>query len=166
MSKIEAALASLCTTDAALRDEVLHLGSAHDSADCQAVFRNVRQTIFPTNGPKRVQEFCVSKGIQTSVEYAHLRLEVPELPDDPRPANTTWYDYLHPEFGRVSRIAVFRGVLEEKNIRTADKYDEWLSNQPGLNGKMPTVQNICDGYFGEEYKSFNDVMAGEVGYVW
>lgn len=163
MSKIEATLASLCTTDAALRDEVLLLGSLRDSGECQAVFKNVRKTLFPTQESKRVQEFCVSKGIQTSVEYSHLRADIHELPEDPRPANTTWYEYLHPDNDRVKK---FRAILDRNNIRTAAAYDEWLIDQPHLKGEVPSVQNILDGYFGEEYKSFNDVMAADVEYVW
>jgi len=95
MSKIEGILTLLASTDSVLRNEIIELCSLGDANECQKVFLNIRKNLFPTRESKVVQELCISKGIKTSADYSLLRLKLPELPIDPRPQNTTWYNYLH-----------------------------------------------------------------------
>ena len=124
-------------------------------------FVNIRKNLFPIRESKRIQELCIDKGIDTSIEYfMTLCTQMPELPEDPKPKSSTWYDYLHP--GLVERIQVqvfVKDVLEPNNLHRGHKYDEWLGVQPSdIRIKLPSVQNINDGYFGTEYTNYNGLL--------
>ena len=124
-------------------------------------FVNIRKNLFPSRESKRIQELCIDKGIDTSIEYSMtLRTQMPELPEDPKPKSSTWYDYLHP--GLVERIQVqvfVKDVLESNSLRVGHKYDEWLGVQPSdIRTKLPSVQHINDGYFGTEYTNYNGLL--------
>ena len=99
MSHIEEVLSQLSLSDSVLRDEVLIFCSLKEGGECQQVFKNVRRRLFPTRESQRVQELCVEKGINTGADYSLLRQEIPELPEDPRPKNMSWDEYLHPTGG-------------------------------------------------------------------
>jgi len=121
--------------------------------DIKRCFANIRRRMFPS---RRIQELCREKGVTTSIEYARLRLAIPELPEDPRPTNTTWFDYLHPTHGdRITAADFVKTVLDPHGIRVASKYDEWLTTQPSTS---PTVQHITDGYFGKDDTNFNTLI--------
>jgi hypothetical protein len=110
---------------------------------------------------KRIQELCIEKGIDTSIEYSmKLRTEMPELPEDPKPKNSTWYDYLHPELvERIQVQAFVKDVLEANNLRVGHKYDEWLEVQSSdVRMKLPSVQHMNDGYFGTDYTNYNGLF--------
>ena len=157
MSKIEEFLTFHSLRNDVLRDEVILLCSSRDANECKNIFLNIRGNLFPTLETSRIQELCVSKGIDTQIDYSLLRLEVPELPEDPRPANTTWYDYLHPANLKASSFVKL--VLNANNIRLAHKYDEWRNTQPPeIKINLPSIQNINDGYFGAEYSDFNTLL--------
>lgn len=124
-------------------------------------FVNIRKNLFPIRESKCIQELCIDKGIDTSIEYfMTLCTQMPELPEDPKPKSSTWYDYLHP--GLVERIQVqvfVKDVLESNNLYQGHKYDEWLGVQPSdIRIKLPSVQNINDGYFGTEYTNYNGLL--------
>ena len=124
-------------------------------------FVNIRKNLFPSRESKRIQELCIDKGIDTSIEYSMtLRKQMPELPEDPKPKSSTWYDYLHP--GLVERIQVqafVKDILEPNALRVGRKYDEWLGVQPSdIRMKLPSVQHINDGYFGTEYTNYNGLL--------
>ena len=124
-------------------------------------FVNIRKNLFPIRESKRIQELCIDKGIDTSIEYfMTLCTQMPELPEDPKPKSSTWYDYLHP--GLVERIQVqvfVKDVLESNNLRVGHKYDEWLGVQPSdIRIKLPSVQNINDGYFGTDNTNYNGLL--------
>jgi superfamily II DNA or RNA helicase len=129
-------------------------------AEIQKCFINIRKKLFPINEGKRIQELCIDKNIHTSIEYMNLRTEIPELPEDPKPKNTTWFDYLHSELVEKTQVQVFViDVLEPNNLRVGHKYDEWLGIQSlDLRMKLPSVQNINDGYFGTEYTNYNGLL--------
>jgi hypothetical protein len=120
-------------------------------------FTNIRKNLFPAKESRRIQELCIEKGWGTSVEYGLQRLAIPELPEDPRPKNITWFNYLHPTYGeRISPSDFVKTILDPHNLRVGGKYDEWLGVQPAdVIAKLPTVQHITDGYFGKEDTNFN-----------
>lgn len=189
MSGFEDVLTALASCDDQLRDEVILRaikptnseeklptpGDAGAVAECIMIddydgsnieeirkcFVNIRKNLFPSRESKRIQELCIDKGIDTSIEYSMtLRTQMPELPEDPKPKSSTWYDYLHP--GLVERIQVqvfVKDVLEPNSLRVGHKYDEWLGVQPSdVRMKLPSVQHINDGYFGTDYINYNGLL--------
>ena len=120
-------------------------------------FANIRKNLFPARENKRIQELCIEKGIDTSIEYTLLQIKLPELPEDPKPKNALWFDYLHPN--RISRMSpsdFVMTVLDPHNLRVAHHYDEWRGVQPlDIITTLPSVQHITDGYFGKDDTNFN-----------
>jgi len=125
--------------------------------DIKRCFTNIRKNLFPARESRRIQELCIEKGWDTSVEYHLQRLAIPELPEDPKPKNSTWFDYLHPTYGdRISASDFVKTVLDPNSLRVGGKYDEWLGVQPSDKiARLPTVQHITDGYFGKDDTNFN-----------
>jgi len=121
-----------------------------DQEEIKRGFTNIRKNLFPAKESRRIQELCIDKGIDTSIEYSmSLRTQIPELPEDPKPKGCSWYDYLHPSVERI-QVQEFVDILETNRLRVGHKYDEWLGVQPSdIRMKLPSVQNINDGYFGE-----------------
>jgi len=114
-------------------------------------FRNIRRNIFQTKDSRRIQDVCIQRHVDTSIEYELLRREIPELPDNPLPKDVTWYDYLHPtSVERLSCRDFVKTILETHNLRVAHAYDEWREA-----AELPTVQHITDGYFGKDDTNFN-----------
>ncbi len=189
MTGFEDVLTALASCDDQLRDEVILRaikptnseeklptpGDAGAVAECIMIddydgsnieeirkcFVNIRKNLSHSRESKRIQELCIDKGIDTSIEYSMtLRTQMPELPEDPKPKSSTWYDYLHP--GLVERIQVqafVKDVLEPNSLRVGHKYDEWLGVQPSdVRMKLPSVQHINDGYFGTEHTNYNGLL--------
>ena len=189
MSGFEDVLTSLASCDDQLRDEVIlralrssnshekphspeDTGAAgecimiddYDGSDPEEIrkcFVNIRKNLFPPRESKRIQKLCIDSGIDTSIEYSiTLRTQMPELPEDPKPKHSSWYDYLHP--GRVERIQVqafVKDILEPNSLRVGHAYDEWLGVQPSdVRMNLPSVQHISDGYFGMEYNNYNQLL--------
>lgn len=125
--------------------------------DIKRCFTNIRKNLFPARESRRIQELCIEKGWDTSVEYGLQRIAIPELPEDPKPKNSTWFDYLHPTYGdRISASDFVKTVLDPNSLRVGGKYDEWLGVQPSdVIARLPTVQHITDGYFGKDDTNFN-----------
>jgi len=158
MSRVEEILTFHSSSDSALMNEIIRLCSMSDPTECKKVFLKIRNNLFPSGESKRVQEYCVSKGIHTSAEYSLLSLEMPELPIDPRPKNTSWYEYLHPVDIKVRSFV--KDILKSNNLRVEHEYNEWLNSQQShVKATLPSVQNINDGYFGSEYTKFNDLLS-------
>ena len=143
-------------SDPSLMNDILILSSLRDPKECQNVFVNVRNMLFPSSDTKRIQEICLKRGIDTSLEYSLLRLELPNLPLNPCPENVSWYDFLHPKNAEV--VAFVKNVLIANNLLEAHLYDDWRNSQQELKEKYPSVQHIMDGYFGSNYTCFNDVL--------
>lgn len=189
MTGFEDVLTALASCDEQLRDEVILRaikptnseeklptpGDAGTMAECIMVddydgsdpdeirkcFINIRTNLFPSRESKRIQKLCIDKGIDTSIEYSvTLRTQMPELPEDPRPKASPWYEYLHPELvERIQPEHFVKDILEPNNLRIGHKYDEWLGVQPSdVKRKLPSVQHINDGYFGREYTNFNGLI--------
>jgi superfamily II DNA or RNA helicase len=126
--------------------------------DIKRCFTNIRKNLFPARESRRIQELCIEKGWDTSVDYSLERITMyPDLPEDPKPKNNTWFDYLHPTYGdRISASDFVKTVLDPNNLRVGGKYDEWLGVQPSdVIARLPTVQHITDGYFGKDDTNFN-----------
>ena len=143
-------------SDPALMNDIMLLCSLNDPKECLNVFLNVRNMLFPSNDTRLIQEICINRGIDTSLEYSLLRLELPNLPLNPCPENVSWYDFLHPKNAEV--ISFLKNVLIANNLLEAHVYDEWRNSNAELRKKYPSVQHINDGYFGSKYTSFNDVL--------
>jgi superfamily II DNA or RNA helicase len=122
-------------------------------------FTNIRKNLFPAKESRRIQELCIEKGVDTSVEYALLRIDIPELPEDPRPKGMLWYDYLHPmrfDGDRLTGSDLVKTILDTNNLRVGHTYDEWRSVQPtDVIARLPSVQHITDGFFGKDDTNFN-----------
>jgi len=130
-------------------------------------FMNIRKKLFPTTESRRIQDLCVTRGWETSVDYATQRMAIPDLPEDPRPKNTTWYDYLHPTCLSASRLSpreFVKTVLDPHQLHVAHHYDAWRQSQPPSismqTNRLPSVQHILDGYFGKEdtHIHFNTIL--------
>ena len=120
-------------------------------------FTNIRKNMFPAKESRRIQTLCIEKGIDTSVEYALLRNEIPELPEDPLPKGMLWYDYLHPIRVRLTGSDFVKTILEPNNLHASHTYDEWRGVQPtDVIAKIPSVQHITDGFFPET--NFNTLL--------
>jgi len=129
--------------------------------DIRKCFVAIRKNLFPSRESKYIQDLCTKRGIHTSIEYyMNLRTEMPELPEDPKPKRSTWYDYLHPGLHeRIQPASFVKDILEPNTLRVGHTYDEWLGLQPpDVRQKFPSVQNINDGYFGSEYTNFNGLL--------
>jgi superfamily II DNA or RNA helicase len=185
LSGFEEVLTALASCDEQIRDEIVlrsatgvkpsdPLPSSTDSSDTppecimieeyeaneeaiKRCFTNIRKNLFPVRESRRIQELCIEKGWDTSVEYGLQRLAIPELPEDPKLKNIAWFDYLHPTYGeRISASDFVKTILDPNNLRVGGKYDEWLGVQPSDRiAKLPTVQHITDGYFGKDDTNFN-----------
>ena len=185
LSGFEEVLTALASCDEQIRDEIVlrsavevkpsdPLPSSPDSSetppecimieefeankeDIKRCFTNIRKNLFPARESRRIQELCIKEGWGTSVEYRLQRLAIPELPEDPKPKNSTWFDYLHPTYGdRISASDFVKTVLDPNSLRVGRKYDEWLGVQPSdVIARLPTVQHITDGYFGKDDTNFN-----------
>jgi superfamily II DNA or RNA helicase len=123
-------------------------------------FTNIRKNLFPAKESRRIQELCIEKSVDTSVEYALLRNYIPELPEDPRPKGMLWYDYLHPmRTDRLTGSEFVKTILDPNNVRVGDTYDKWRGVQPtDVIARLPSVQHITDGFFGKEDTNFNTLL--------
>jgi hypothetical protein len=120
-------------------------------------FTNIRKNMFPAKESRFIQKLCIEKGIDTSVEYALLRNEMPELPEDPLPKGMLWYDYLHPMRDRLTEDDFVNTILVPNHLRTGHIYDEWRGVQPtDVIAKIPSVQHITDGFFKDT--NFNTLL--------
>jgi len=123
-------------------------------------FRNIRKNLFPAKESRRIQALCRERGVDTSVDYALLRMDIPELPEDPRPKGMLWYDYLHPSPNhnplQFTPSDFVTTILDPHHLRVAHRYDEWRGVQPAdVIARLPSVQHITDGFFGKEDTNFN-----------
>jgi superfamily II DNA or RNA helicase len=127
-----------------------------DPEEIKRCFINIRKKLFPAKESRRIQELCIEKGIDTSVEYALLCIDIPELPEDPRPKGMLWYDYLHP-LRFHDRLTGYEFVKTiPSNLRISHTYDEWRGVQPtDVISRLPSVQHITDGFFGKDDTNFN-----------
>lgn len=190
MSGFEEVLTSLASCDEYIRDEIILRASSdkkiteiterfeedggaipecimiedYDGSNLEEIkkcFTNARKNLFPSKESKRIQLLCIEKGIDTSVEYSMtLRTQNPDLPEDPKPKNQLWYDYLHPTLvERITPQEFVKTILEPNNLRVAYRYEEWRGVQPSdIKGKLPSDQHITDGFFGKDYTNFNEIL--------
>ena len=188
LSGFEEVLSALASCDEQIRDEIILLSrskcdtsdsSNNNSSDFDAepesimidefeaeleeikqCFTNIRKNLFPARESRRIQEICMEKGIDTSIDYFQFRKEIPELPEDPRPKGVLWYNYLHP----ISNIKLtpsdfVQTILNPNNLHVSHVYDKWLEEQlPENKDMLPTVQYITDGLFGADYTNFNTLI--------
>lgn len=125
-------------------------------------FATVRAALFSACEGRRVRALCVDKGVTTSVEYALLREELPELPEDPRPRGMTWFEFLNP--GRrdlISREELVERVLLAQGLKRSIDYDQWRGLQPSdALARLPSVQNVADGCYGPQHTLFSEFLGG------
>lgn len=110
-------------------------------------FQNIRQRSWG------VARWCHEKKIDTSVEYHRLRTQF-AWPADPRDRarRETWYEFLHPREDDGSRIShsYWRKLMEGNGIRSATQYESWRQSDRIRGERLPSLQHLMDGYFGEE----------------
>jgi len=133
-----------------------------DVDEIQRCFQNVRTNIYGAYGAsqsKYIRELCIRKNIHTSIEYARLCVDIPELPENPLPKHMVWYDYLHPaHIHRIHCADFVTCVLIPNRLQVSYQYDAWRSIQrPEDIAELPTIQNITDGFFGKNYTEFNTI---------
>lgn len=128
-----------------------------DQEEIKKCFTNIRKNLFPVKESQRIQKLCIEKNVDTSIEYALLRIDIPELPEDPRPKDMLWYDYLHPRHSdRLTCSDFVKSILVTNNLRTGHTYDEWRGIQSNdVIVRLPSVQHITDGFFGKDNTDFN-----------
>jgi superfamily II DNA or RNA helicase len=129
-----------------------------DNDQIRRCFSSIRKNLFPSKESRRIQQLCVEKGVDTSVEYEQDLLHmIPELPRDPRPKTMLWYDYLHSaDTERMSPDTFVKTVLEPNGLRVGHIYDGW---RQGHSTSLPSLQHITDGYFGSKYSDFNALLS-------
>jgi superfamily II DNA or RNA helicase len=169
MSGIQNVLYYLAKYDEALRGELLlasssqskgeseieiNLGLSNDhiqyeilnSMDLEKMkqcFENIRTKLVQKTNKREIQKLCLQRNIKTSKEYDDLRSEFSHIPDDPRFPGMSWFDFLNPTLEKIT-LQEFGVVLSKNNKRQPSEYAEWQSND------LPSLQNIRDGYFGEQ----------------
>ena len=100
---------------------------------------------------KEIQYLCKKYKIDTSYKYiTKLRIDFPDLPENPVPINTTWYDFLHPEqLTRMKPQEFVKEFLEPNIITLSTGYDVWYMDQSSeVKLHVPSLQHILDGFFG------------------
>lgn len=150
----------LCTNSSDTVPECIMIDEFEaNEEEIRRCFANIRKNLFPARESKRIQELCIEKGWDTSIEYSLQRIVIPELPEDPRPKNTSWFDYLHPNrIIRMSPSDFVKTALDPHNLRVAHHYDEWRGVQPSdVIATLPSIQHITDGYFGKDDTNFNSI---------
>lgn len=161
--------------DNILAQNAMSIGAEHiildefegtDVARLRQSFESARAQIVTRTETRRIREICEEYHIDTSVQYRALRVDPrtkwPELPEDPRLAEQTWYDFLHPRDNPHTRVRVddfARNIIDGHQIRIASEYDQWRGKQPtDIARWLPTIQHIIDGYFGKENANFGEII--------
>jgi superfamily II DNA or RNA helicase len=131
--------------------------------DIKESFRNVLRRTGVSKNSKMIQKLCIEEGISTSKEYKSIFLKLyPYFCEDPRPKNITWYDYLHPFVEKIKIQEFVTHVLEQNLLDSSEKYENWYAIQKELQfllNVVPSLENISNGYFGENYTSFLDIYS-------
>lgn len=115
-------------------------------------FGSIRTKLVQKTNKKEIQKLCIQRNVQSSKEYEDLRKELTHLPDDPKFNGTTWFDFLNPNVEKIT-IQEFGKTVVENNKRLPSEYNEWYSSV-----KFPSLQNIRDGYFGEDNANFLEII--------
>jgi superfamily II DNA or RNA helicase len=178
MSGIQNVLYCLAKYDEALRGELLLTNSSVSKGDGEIVFdigisnehiqyeilnsldyermkecfRNIQAKLVQKTNKKEIQKLCFQRNVKTSKEYEDLRKELTHLPDDPKFNGTTWFDFLNPNTEKIS-IQEFGNTVIENNKRFPSEYTHWHSEV-----NFPSLQNIRDGYFGEDRANFLEIV--------
>jgi superfamily II DNA or RNA helicase len=184
MSGFEEVLTSLASCDSFIQDEIIYRSNSLKSdiqspipnedgsikpslimideidseniKDIRESFRNILHRTGISKNSKMIQKLCIEKNIDTNKEYKTIFLkEYPYFCEDPRPKNITWYDYLHPYVEKIKIQEFVNQVLEPNLLDSSEKYENWYSKEK----KIPSLENITDGYFGENYTSFLDIYS-------
>ena len=177
MSGFETVLSALAQTDHEIHDEIIarstgggYSSKTFSTAGVEAMPQRIIMEGYassPTEmsrcfskihsegvrmGWVNVQKQCIKHGIKTSVAYSEWKPD--NYPSDPRPKNMSWFKFLNPDKEPIP-IQDFASLLVAKGLDDAKKYEA------GRDAAQPSVQEICDGYFGEKNCNFN-VIYGSV----
>ena len=176
MSGIETVLSALAKTDSVIRDEIKarSTGGGATRSFSTGVFDAMPQRIIMEGYEStstevclslthvqrvraewiKVQEECLKNRIKTSVAYAEWRR--PDYPDIPFVKSvTTWFKFLNPDKVTMDLPDFARYVVE-------NAFDDAKKYEAGRSASLPSIQEICDGYFGENNCDYN-VIYGSVG---
>lgn len=126
--------------------------SSTDIDKMNECFGKIRTLLIPKSNKKEIQKLCIEKNVKDSKEYELLRSEFLHLPDDPRFTGVTWFDFLNPNVNKIS-IQEFGKTIIENNKRLPSEYVKWYKEMG-----YPSLQNIRDGYFGDEKINFLEII--------
>jgi len=178
MSGIQNVLYCLAKYDEALRGELLLTNSSKSEGDGKLVFDlgisndhiqyeilnsldydrmkecfgNIRAKLVQKTNKKDIQKLCIQRNVKSSKEYEELRNELTHLPEDPKFNGMTWFDFLNPTTEKIT-IQQFGKTVAENDKRLPSEYIEWHSSV-----NFPSLQNIRDGYFGEDNTNFLEIV--------
>jgi superfamily II DNA or RNA helicase len=126
--------------------------TSHDYERMKECFQNIQAKLVHKLNKKDIQKLCIQRKIITSKDYDELRKELIHLPEDPRFSGITWFDYLNLNIQKIS-YEEFRKTTDKQS---ATEYAAW---QPETG--YPSLQNIRDGYFGEDKRNFQEYESSE-----
>jgi len=115
-------------------------------------FQNVRSFIVPIWNKKEIQHQCIANNINTSKKYLEWYVNFKNYPKDPRFSGMSWFDFLNYKVEKMDMKVFAETVIKNKKI-TPSEYELW---HEGLN--LPSLQNIRDGYFGEDKQNFMEII--------
>jgi hypothetical protein len=126
--------------------------SSTDIEKMHECFQTIRERLVHKTNRKAIQKLCIQRNVTTQKDYILLQSEMTHLPDNPIFSGTTWFDYLNPNTEKID-IQVFVQTLNEANKGLPSDYIDWYQQV-----NYPSLQNIRDGYFGEEQTNFIQIV--------
>jgi hypothetical protein len=97
-----------------------------------------------------ILELCRKEGVKTSLDFVKLREKYNFILEDPRKKGETWFDFLNPGVVKIDIREFVNEICVKNNILDAKSYMEF-------SGNPISIQNILDGYYGEE-TNFNLIL--------
>ena len=127
-------------------------------------FSNIRNRLILTKekNSQWIQKLCVTRNIDTSADYKTFReTTCPELLEDPRQRNQSWFDFLHPnDIKKTADLEDFvHTVLLPNGLLSAEIYESWRTRQADdYKNRWPSIGHISDGCFGIEFSNYNTLL--------
>jgi predicted helicase len=126
--------------------------SSTDIEKMHECFQTIRERLVHKTNRKAIQKLCIQRNVTTQKDYILLQSEMTHLPDNPLFGGTTWFDYLNPNTEKID-VQVFVKTLNEANKGLPSDYIDWYQQV-----NYPSLQNIRDGYFGEDQTNFIQIV--------
>ena len=101
----------------------------------------------------KIREICIENHIKTISQYNKIR-NTYNFPETPWKDNMSAYDFFHPNSTERIGIDEFKSILLENNIRTTERYIEWIEEQEVI---YPSIEEAIEGYF-HNIINFQDLL--------